>query len=289
MWTIVLPTAVAVSKKKSFILNLNVYRNAHFRVLDKAKKEFERVVKPLLKHLPKLEQCSLVYTYYHGKGTIPDTNNVCSVADKFFCDTLVSAGVLPDDGPRYVRVTTFIPGGRDRDDPRIEVTIRSPTHGRNQDMKETTNITIEPQDVQQALKDYLVKHRPHLKGVDTLVFKNNDDGSYEVRVESSSSAAPEPQARPAKETKPGKGQVSLPAVSLTEPPKPASQPLVFGETTGAVVAAAEAQAKAQQPTPSAGPALFARSEEPVITADSPPPPPPGKGLFADLTPVTNKP
>jgi hypothetical protein len=284
MWTIVLPTAVAVSKKKSFTINLNVYRNAHFQVLDKAKKEFKRVVKPLLKSVPRLEQCSLEYTYYHGKGKESDTNNVCAVADKFFCDTLVSAGVLLDDGPKYVRVTTFLPGGRDRDDPRIEVTIRSLTHGRNQDMKETTNITIEPQDVQQALKDYLVKHRPHLKGVDTLVFKTNDDGSYEVRVESSSSAAPsDAPARATKETK-GKGQVSLPAVTLTsqEPPKSVfagSEELPRGATV------------LPYPPPPASPApvLFARSEEPAITADSPPPPPPGKGLFADLTPVSNKP
>lgn len=278
MWTIVLPTAVAVSKNKSFTINLNAYRNTHYQVLNKAKKEFDRVVKPRLKFVPKLEQCSLEYTYYHGDGKEPDTNNVYAIADKFFCDTLVNAGVLPDDGPKYVRVTTFLPGDRDRDDPRIEVTIRSLNHRRNQDMKETTNIIIEPQDVQQALKDYLVKHRPHLKGVDALMFKTNDDGSYEVRVESSSTApSSDGSARGAKETK-SKGQVSLPVVTLGESPKTPYEPLRFGDL-GPV---------APPPAPSPAPVLFARSEEPAITADAPPPPPPGKGLFADLTPVSNK-
>lgn len=151
-------------------------------------------------------------------------------------------------------------------------------------MKETTNITIEPQDVQQALKDFLVKHRPHLKGVDTLVFKTNDDGSYEVRVESSSTASPpDATSRAVKEAKGKGGQVSLPTVTLAsqEPSKS-----VFG---GPEELPKGATALPYPPQPASPvPALFARSEEPAITADAPPPPPPAKGLLADLTPVSNK-
>jgi hypothetical protein len=273
MWTIILPTAVAVSKKKNFTLNLNVYRNTHFRELDKAKKEFERVVKPLLKHVPKLEQCSLEYTYYHGKGTVPDTNNVCSVADKFFCDTLVKAGVLPDDGPRYLTVTTFRHGGRGCQQPRIEVTIRSLINGRNQDMKETTNLTLEPTDVQQALKDYLIKHRPHVKGVESLVFKPNDDGSFEVRFESNTLSASDGPARAPKEAK-AKGQVSLPTVSLSEGKSPQTVYDGPGDTFGKGPLPSPTPAPAP---PSPAPVLFARSEEPAITADAPPAPTSGQG------------
>lgn len=277
MWTVHLPLAVAVSRKKNFSLNLNQYRNAHFQVLNKAKVEFTRVVRPLLSGVPRLEQCSLEYVLFNGKGTVPDTNNVCSVVDKFFCDTLVEAGVLPDDGPKYLVGTTFRYGGVDRDAPRVEVTIRSPNHGRNQEMRETTSITIEPQDVQQALKDFLVKVRPHVKGVESLEFKRADDGSYEVRFESTSVATSETPARALRDSK-NKPALSLPAVTLQEPSKGAQ---VAYDGPG------EALGKAPPPTnASPAPVLFARSEEPQVTADSPPPPPPkGGGLFADIEKV----
>jgi hypothetical protein len=126
MWLITLPLRVAVSSKTDFILNLNRYRNANHFELHKAKEEFETVVGRLLSGIPHQDKVTLEYVYIHGKGIVPDTNNVLAVVDKFFQDTLVKVGVLDDDGPEIVIATLFRPGIQD---ParlgRVEVTIRA--------------------------------------------------------------------------------------------------------------------------------------------------------------------
>lgn len=127
MWTIKLPLSVLVSKNKWFVLNLNHYRNAYFRQLDKAKKEFKERVTPLVRHLPKLDQdgvkIQITYVFYAPKGVVPDLANVCCIVDKFFSDVLVEAGKLEDDNPKVLPHIRFSFGGVDRGNPRVEAII----------------------------------------------------------------------------------------------------------------------------------------------------------------------
>lgn len=303
MWTILLPLAVAVSKKKFFTLNLNVYRNAHFQVLNKAKVEFERVVRPLLKSVPKLDKVTLEYVYYHGKGTVPDTNNVCCIADKFFADTLVSAGVLPDDGPKHLAMSTFRPGGVDREHPRIEAIIRRTIPERNHEMKVATIATLSAADVQAALKDYLIKQFPQAKNTESLVFNQAGDGTYEVRFEADVALAPQ-EVNPKKAAKAQASPPQAPALPATSKP-----PELFKEPSAGELAqmkdllqqSAETKpqpAPAPKPaaTPAPSPGLFSFEPAPEAaqgpsseeaSAEPPPRPPPGNGLFAEFGKVTN--
>jgi hypothetical protein len=123
MWTIDLPLRVLVSKNNWFQLNLNGYRNAHFRTLDKAKKLFADLAEPLIRHLPKLGRVHITYTVYMPSNRRYDTANVCSIVDKFFSDVLVSCGKLTDDNSEVLLSTTYVPGGVDRGNPRVEATI----------------------------------------------------------------------------------------------------------------------------------------------------------------------
>ena len=50
--------------------------------------------------------------------------NVVSVFDKFFEDSLTTAKIITDDNYKVVRKITAIPGGIDRENPRVEVRIR---------------------------------------------------------------------------------------------------------------------------------------------------------------------
>lgn len=50
--------------------------------------------------------------------------NVVSVFDKFFEDSLTAAKVISDDNYKVVRKITAIPGGIDKENPRVEVRIR---------------------------------------------------------------------------------------------------------------------------------------------------------------------
>lgn len=184
MWIISLPLSVAVSSKKNFRLNINTYRNAHFHVLSNAKVEFTRVVSPLLKLVPKLNSCTLEYVHYPKSRRANDTNNVCSIVDKFFADVLVTCGVLDDDDRTRLTRTTFSPGPIDRDRPRVDVVISSAhvIHERNRNMKAKAVFEVEPDEVQEALSDFFRKKYPQLDTAEKLTFTPVANGSYEIRT-----------------------------------------------------------------------------------------------------------
>lgn len=127
MWVISLPLSVRVSGKKTFTLNLNQYRNTHFRTLNTAKVNYEGLVRRLIrkKGLPKMSRVELEYTVYPGSHVQLDVSNVCSIVEKFFCDSLVSSKILPDDNYKHVLKSTYMYGHVDIKNPRVDVLIRS--------------------------------------------------------------------------------------------------------------------------------------------------------------------
>lgn len=110
-YTVTSPIKVKVSANKSFSLNLNQYRNAHYFTLNTAKTNYASLLVPVLKQIPKLEAVSLCYSLYlKGKRRL-DINNILTVVDKFFADCLVEAGVLDDDDYSRLDHTIFRFGG----------------------------------------------------------------------------------------------------------------------------------------------------------------------------------
>ena len=90
---------LGVRNRKKFYLNMNVYRNTHFHVLDNAKKKFKE---NLFRDYPELlkikaETVRVSYMVIAGTKRKFDTMNVVAVVDKFFLDALVQGGVIPDD------------------------------------------------------------------------------------------------------------------------------------------------------------------------------------------------
>ena len=123
-----LPLSVQISRDKKFILNLNNSRNAHFQVLNKAKKLYagEVALTLLGRQIPRFNGgCSITYTLYQPTNRRVDVSNPCSIIDKFACDALVALGVLPDDANKYIQCVVFQWGGVDKDNPRCEMEITS--------------------------------------------------------------------------------------------------------------------------------------------------------------------
>jgi Holliday junction resolvase RusA-like endonuclease len=121
---IVLPLEVYYSKNKKFILNLNNYRNAHYRILSNSKKIYTDNLIPELKELSRFtEPVTLTYTYYAKTKRRIDISNPCSIIDKFTCDALVKAGVLKDDSFEQVNKVVYKFGGFDKENPRCELLI----------------------------------------------------------------------------------------------------------------------------------------------------------------------
>jgi len=123
---IILPLEVYYSKNKKFILNLNNYRNAHYRILSSAKKCYTDNLLYDLKGLDSFsEPVSLIYTYYAKSNRRLDISNPCSVIDKFACDALVKSGIIKDDSFKQVVDVTYVFGGVDKEDFRCELEITS--------------------------------------------------------------------------------------------------------------------------------------------------------------------
>ena len=119
-----LPLEVYYTKNKKFILNLNNYRNAHYRTLSNAKKIYADNLVDRISHPKYEEPVVLTYTYYAKSKRRLDVSNPCSIIDKFTCDALVKAGVLEDDSSKQIKKVVYKYGGIEKENPRCELVIK---------------------------------------------------------------------------------------------------------------------------------------------------------------------
>lgn len=119
-----LPLEVYYTKNKKFILNLNNYRNAHYRILSNAKKIYADNLIDRISYPKYKEPVVLTYTYYAKSKRRLDISNPCSIIDKFTCDALVKAGVLEDDSSKQIKQVVYKYGGVDKDNPRCELILQ---------------------------------------------------------------------------------------------------------------------------------------------------------------------
>lgn len=162
-----LPTFVNVSKKNTKALNLNVYRNLHYHHLDTQKKNFADEVKPLLRDKPRAEKVWIHYEIFAPRNGRLDTMNVGSITDKYFSDTLVEAGKIPDDNYEHIVLSTFSFGGVVPMNGHAIATI-------NILKKESTDmrILLDQDDIQAALNAY----------VKTLNIPNAENATVELSI-----------------------------------------------------------------------------------------------------------
>ena len=267
MWTISLPLRVAVSKKKEFSLNLNQYRNTNPFTLNKAKENFDEIAKELLKGIPKLKQCTLEYVFYPGSRQICDTMNICSIVDKFFSDSLKNHGILEDDNYKFIIGHQFCFGGIDRENPRVDVTIRSSDSIPEEEkptMKIVTLITLTRADLNTALHNYLGQQLNLTPDADLdITFAENGDVQIHVEqnaVGQKSGKVTTRQTRAAVQETATQPQTTTPAPVVSEPHKvsePEAQPIQE--------APAEPEKKEEAPpapAPAKGSSLFAGFKRP---------------------------
>ena len=117
------PLKVLASKVKSWILNLNQYRNTYFRTLNVVKINYKLAMESQIKAGPHYSRVASIYTVYPANKRLFDLGNVCCIHQKFFEDALVEAGKLPDDNYTNIPLTVYIFGGIDNSNPRVEVEL----------------------------------------------------------------------------------------------------------------------------------------------------------------------
>lgn len=123
-WIIHSPLAIERPRSKPYILNLNVYRNTHYRSLNNMKIKYKELILPYLVGLPNFTKIEITYTLYPKTRRLCDVSNVCSVVDKFFCDALVEAGKIKDDNYLHLPNIHYQFGEVDKDSPRVEILIK---------------------------------------------------------------------------------------------------------------------------------------------------------------------
>lgn len=108
-------------------MNLNNYRNVHFTALNTSKKNYKKeVMKAFIGVIQPLQLTSfeINYVLFAPDRKTRDLANVLSVVDKYACDALVELHVLKDDSVDYLKRITFDYGGIDKENPRVEMTVK---------------------------------------------------------------------------------------------------------------------------------------------------------------------
>lgn len=124
MFVLSSPLKVETSKKKSFILNMNNYRNAHYAVLSKSKVIYKEEMTEQVSALPKIEKpIHIHYIYYAATKRRSDIDNVVSVHKKYFQDVLVDLEIIEDDTYNHIVSSSESFGGIDRENPRVDIHI----------------------------------------------------------------------------------------------------------------------------------------------------------------------
>lgn len=132
-----LPLSVTLPRKKGdrkWILNQNNYRNTHYITLNKVKHFYEQLVVYAI-GMAEFDDGAVIseaigkppyiftYTLYPESNRRMDVANVCSVVDKFTCDTLVELDIIPDDNHKIIPAINYRFGKVDRENPRVELCI----------------------------------------------------------------------------------------------------------------------------------------------------------------------
>lgn len=117
------PLKVLMSKIKYFRLNLNQYRNTHYRLLNTCKINYKEIMKKQINKAKPFNKVLCLYKVYFGSKRCYDVGNVCSIHEKFFEDALVELGKLPDDNTEFIPLVIYLGCGIDKGNPRVEIEV----------------------------------------------------------------------------------------------------------------------------------------------------------------------
>jgi hypothetical protein len=109
-----LPYTIILPRKKTngkvINLNLNIYRNLHYKVNNQIKQLFQPLEIQTLKK--KYDKIKIEYICNRKDKRLFDLMNTVVVVDKFFCDWLVRNGYIEDDNSKVITEYTITTSDR---------------------------------------------------------------------------------------------------------------------------------------------------------------------------------
>ena len=119
---LIAPLFIELNGKKQR-LDMNKYRNWHYRLSNNLKKYYQSLFIELRKY--KFDKINRLEFHFYSNRKGVDLSNVCSIHDKFFTDCLVNYGCIKDDTVEYIQEVRNIFKGYDKINPRVEIFIYS--------------------------------------------------------------------------------------------------------------------------------------------------------------------
>jgi Holliday junction resolvase RusA-like endonuclease len=112
-------------KDKRISINLNTYRNLHFQINNQCKRLYKELMREQLEGLTIDTPVEVTYQVFKPTRRSLDKMNVVSIASKYFLDAVTEYGCWEDDNDENIKTEIILPTQIDRDNPRIEITIKS--------------------------------------------------------------------------------------------------------------------------------------------------------------------
>lgn len=104
-------------KKKERKLTMNLYRNAHWGALAKAKRDYAEHIESFVESLPVYNgQISIHYTLFFNDKRKKDVDNMTYPIHKFMCDEMTKKDKIQDDDVTVLIGFSSFFGGYDEDE-----------------------------------------------------------------------------------------------------------------------------------------------------------------------------
>jgi len=112
-------------KDKRISINLNTYRNLHFQINNQCKRLYKELMREQLEGRIINTPVEITYQVFKPSKRSLDKMNVVSIASKYFLDAVTEYGCWDDDNDDNVKTEIILPTEIDRENPRIEITIKT--------------------------------------------------------------------------------------------------------------------------------------------------------------------
>lgn len=109
-------------KSTTHLVGMNFYRNAHYHIQNKMKKDFSELVKNQLTPDKTFTTFKVTYKLYY-KNPSCDGSNIIALMEKFMLDAIQELGVVENDNIKYHLGSTWQVIDQDKGNPRCEIEI----------------------------------------------------------------------------------------------------------------------------------------------------------------------
>ena len=117
-------------KSKKFLVGLNWYRNVHYHLSNRVKQHYHFLIKKQLElEKPIITGTFKLFIELYYKNSVSDGSNISAIMEKFVLDALQEEKIIINDNVNHHLGTTWEVGGKDRDNPRVEITLKPSSLG----------------------------------------------------------------------------------------------------------------------------------------------------------------